>query len=403
MVDLYNYYTRPLVQREISDFLKNRWVAVHCQKRLKDGRHMLIRYTGGKPLKIGSPRQVLAVLHRLSFCRPRTFYGTAALYRKLEAKQDLTPSNMYAYTPSWDIDSRPEWWGHTVAVAKILVEQIEKEGVRESVWVKWSGRGMHIHIHEGAVSHSLYQKYGPLDLAYSIVQYILEKTRKQLEKTKMPRNVNIKIENLIDPQRVFTAPLSLHRELDAACVALKPRQLSQFTPEWLNPERPRHNPEWRSHKPGEADKLALKAIKTIGGYPGGSTTPPGRTRTRITIAEPTPQTTPPSRPPVQVPQKIHLILSPPKPLQNPPKDEDDVYMELSTILSRYALAIDPKPKTLALIKALQETTRIRPNTKHMQPVIQQATLLVEQLEPTQLRTLLRPTLREKQKGLLDFI
>ncbi len=404
MTDPYKYYTKPTVQKEISAFLKDRWVAVHCQKRLKDGRYMLIRYAGDKPLKIDTPQQVLATLHRLSFCKPRTFYGTAALYHRLETKQDLTPSNMYAYTPSWDIDSRPEWWKHTITVAKILVEQIQKEGVQESVWIKWSGRGIHVHIHEKAISQSLYQKYRPLDIAYSIVQYILEKTRKQLEKTQLPRNINIKIENLIDPQRVFTAPLSLHRQLDVSCIAMKPHQLSQFTPGWLNPEKPQHNPEWKTHKPGEADKLALKAIRTIGGYPGGPTTPPGRKRTRITIAKPTPPTPPPPPPPPQqIPPKIYLVTNPPKPLQKPPKNEDDIYRELSTILSRYALALDPKPKTLTLLKALQETTKINPNTKHLQPIIQQATTLVQQLEPTQLRTLLKPAPITKHKRLLDFI
>ncbi|RLG14007.1 MAG: hypothetical protein DRN71_03840, partial [Candidatus Nanohalarchaeota archaeon] len=112
---------------------------------------------------------------------------------------------------------------------------------------------------------------------------------------------------------------------------------------------------------------------------------------------------PPPPPPQQIPPKIHLVTNPPKPLQKPPKNEDDIYRELSTILSRYALALDPKPKTLVLLKALQETTKINPNTKHLQPIIQQATTLVQQLEPTQLRTLLKPAPITKHKRLLDFI
>ena len=71
----------------------------------------------------------------------------------------------------------------------------------------------------------------------------------------------------MDPQRVFTAPLSLHRYLDVVCVPFKPEDLDSFSWSWTDPNKPTYNPRWRTYVEGEADKLALKALKYRGGYP----------------------------------------------------------------------------------------------------------------------------------------
>lgn len=77
----------------------------------------------------------------------------------------------------------------------------------------------------------------------------------------------MRVENKIDPGRVFTCPLSLHRTLDVVCVCMKPKEPEEFSPGWIRPEKFRHNMDWRNFKKGEADKLALRAFEIIGSYP----------------------------------------------------------------------------------------------------------------------------------------
>ena len=50
-LNLKEYYLRPLVSKEVTDFLKGRWAAIHLERKLRDGRNILLRYLRGKPLK----------------------------------------------------------------------------------------------------------------------------------------------------------------------------------------------------------------------------------------------------------------------------------------------------------------------------------------------------------------
>lgn len=399
MIDPLQYYSQPRVLREATRYLAGRWIAVHCQKRLRDGRPMLIRYRRGKPLSASTPQQLEALIKSLGFCTPRAIYGTAAVFARITSREDLAPSNMAAYTPTWDIDSQPQHWRETLSVAKAIVEALADLGVSDSVWLKWSGRGMHVHVNEKAVSPQIYGKYTPLDVAYSIVDYVLQRARKRI--VEAAGGAPIKVENLIDPQRVFTAPLSLHRTLDKACVPLKPDDIPSFTPHWTDPLNPRYNEKWHTYTPGEADKLALKALRAVGGYPGPQAQPatPRRVEAHVeaaaTHAAPTPEEL-----------DIPLNPEPPPPSARPPKTPDDVLEQLSTILSRYALALDPRPHTLSLLHALAENTRLNPATRSLYPTVKKAISLVKELEPTQLRALLKPPRQGRQrprKGLEDFL
>ncbi len=268
-LDVEKYYESELVSREIADFCRNRWVAVHCEAKKGDGRPLLVRYDRGKPLTISYPEDVKKILRRFSGLKPRTFYASASLYSRLASKEDALNyyENVYARTPTWDIDSRPEWWRATIKVVEAIVGALKDEGVSESVYVKWSGRGAHVHVHEDAISSELYGKFGPMNVAYCIVDYIIRKIKPTILKVNLDFKVEIKVENLMDPQRVFTAPLSLHKQLDVACIVFKPSQISEFDFEWTDPTRFKHNHEWRSYVEGEADKLARKAFKIIGPYP----------------------------------------------------------------------------------------------------------------------------------------
>jgi len=226
-ISVEKYYENSIVRNEITEFCRNRWVAIHCEHKTSDGRPMLVRYDKGRPLTIKSPNDIQYILRRFRGLKPRTFYATASIYSKLETKEDALNYEklVIAKTPTWDIDSKPEWWKATIEVIKIIVKALENEGVKNSVYIKWSGRGAHVHIHEKAISNKIYSKYKPLNIAYGIVEYIIRKIKSSIIKVNMEFKTEIKVENLIDPQRVFTAPLSLHTQLNVNCIAFKTDQL----------------------------------------------------------------------------------------------------------------------------------------------------------------------------------
>ncbi|MDK2464912.1 MAG: hypothetical protein QI223_09110, partial [Candidatus Korarchaeota archaeon] len=83
----------------------------------------------------------------------------------------------------------------------------------------------------------------------------------------------------MDMKRVFTVPLSLHRELDVVAVCFKPDEIYDFDLDWLRPDGFRHNPDWREHEAGEADELARRALGEVGGYFTAKAS--GEVRTRV--------------------------------------------------------------------------------------------------------------------------
>ena len=264
------YYSRPLVREEISDYCQGRWVAVECVRQGE--RRFFLRYwkRGGPPLSISKAEDVGRIMHRFGRLKPRTLYGSVNIYSKLESVEDTEEESNIAYTsPIWDIDSRVERWKETMQVADIIVRRLEAEGVSKSVFVNWSGRGAHVHIHEKAFSKDLLSKHNPLDVAYAVVEYICRMVKRDLAEvsSKLEEDgFTIKVENKIDLKRVFTAPLSLHRELDLCAVCLKPDQLGDFHIDWAKPNVLRHNKAWREHVEGEGDELAEKALREVGGY-----------------------------------------------------------------------------------------------------------------------------------------
>ncbi|MEM2352075.1 MAG: hypothetical protein QXT26_06675 [Thermoproteota archaeon] len=260
MKTLNEYYSRPDVQREILDFCKGRWVALHQLD--SSGNLAFKRYTSeGKPIKIEGLRD----LDRINNGALRSIYATANVYRNLQRVEDLYDQSNIAYcTPTWDVDSELSNWKETIRVAKEIARFLSEWGIKRSVYIKWSGNGCHIHINERSISGSLLEKYNPLDLAYAIVEYVNSRLSSVFAEPLCSGKVTV--ENKIDLTRVFTCPLSLHRELDAVCVSLKTEDLEKFTPEWVNPQTFKHDPNWREFKDGETDELAEKAYKTIGGY-----------------------------------------------------------------------------------------------------------------------------------------
>ncbi|MEM2743188.1 MAG: hypothetical protein QXF54_04235, partial [Candidatus Methanomethylicaceae archaeon] len=251
----FKHYSKIEVQDEIIEFCKGRWVAFHYKNLEK---LIFRRYLNSKPIVIKKREDIISLLKKFNI---RTFYATANKYKKIESIEDIHFSNAYLCTPTWDIDGKIENWQDTIKIVREILSILENEGVNKSVFIKWSGNGCHIHIHEEAISSDILNKANPLDFAYSIVEYINQKIMQKIV------NKFIKIENRMDTLRVFTTPLSLHRELNVVCICFKFNEIDNFSIEWTNIENFKHNKNWREFEKGEADNLALKAYKIIGGYP----------------------------------------------------------------------------------------------------------------------------------------
>jgi hypothetical protein len=223
----------------------------------------MIRYwSRSKPLTIRCEDDVINILEKFSSIKPRAFYATAHIYGRLDSIEDLASrENIIGSSPTWDIDSRDGDWRKVVKKAMEIMEVLERHGVVKSVFFKWSGRGAHIHVHPRAFSSDLLRRIDPLDVAYSVTQYIV---------CKIEPEDGIVVENKIDVQRVFTAPLSLHRSVDRVAVCVPPDELENFHVEWASPSGYKHFPHaWRRYEEGEGDELAEKAYAAVGPYLAG--------------------------------------------------------------------------------------------------------------------------------------
>jgi hypothetical protein len=259
------HYSRAEVQKEIAEFCKGRWMAAHCIE--ESGKLIFRRYIGGKPMAVKGEKDFATLLKGLNN-RGRAFYATANKYHTIERVEDVDISKAYRCTPTWDIDGKLQNWRETIAAARQILSTLENEGVKKSVYLKWSGNGCHIHVHEEAISEKVLSKAHPLDFAYAIVEYV---NMKALPKTIESLNAEgVQVENRMDAGRVFTCPLSLHRQLNVVCVCLKLDELDGFSPVWIQPSNFKHNPAWRGFQKGEADTLAMKAYEAVGGYPAPS-------------------------------------------------------------------------------------------------------------------------------------
>jgi len=257
------HYSQVDVRKEIVDFCKDRWVAAHYVD--SEGKTVFRRYIRKKPLRITSLEDFSNIINLREYVL-RSIYATANVYWKIQDVEDVYDlSNIRRCSPVWDIDGSLPRWRATLEVAKEIGSFLNDRGVEKSLYFKWSGNGCHIHIHEEAFSDELLRRYHPLDLAYAIVEYVNSKTSQRLRETLLKGRITV--ENKVDPTRVFTCPLSLHRELNVVCICIKLDKLSDFTPEWIHPSSFQHDTSWREFVKGEADEIAEAAYKTVGGYP----------------------------------------------------------------------------------------------------------------------------------------
>ncbi len=266
------HYSNPLVQSEIAFFCKEKWVGLHCEAiSKKDNKQILVRYfKSGKPLQIIHPFNVKNLILGFSKLKPRTIYATANIYKQLSKSEDaLNEANLKACMPTWDIDNSVDKWNATIQIILEIISMLESNGIEKSFFIKFSGRGAHIHIHPYAISEELRSKYNPLSLAWSIVEYVKEKLAEKIaEITLKFKAESLRVDNEIDIQRLFVAPLSIHRKVDKVSVCLNPNELESFNPyEDANVNQFKHFENWKNYIVGEADELALKAYNYIGEYP----------------------------------------------------------------------------------------------------------------------------------------
>ncbi len=258
------HYLREDVQAEVSKFCRDRWVAIETASSI--GKRIFYRYINDKPLTIKEPADIKRLINKLGKRQIRTIYGSANIYRSLLARTDVNDrENILKVTPTIDIDCSLGEVDLAVDAARIIINELNRHGVEHSIYVVWSGRGLHIHLNENAISDA-YWRSGPIELGYTVVEYILRQVRKELAE-KCAESIDaqrkLKVENLMDIQRVFTSPLSIHRELDIVAVTINPDELENFSLDWIGIENFRYWKEWDRAVEGEADELVEKALRTI--------------------------------------------------------------------------------------------------------------------------------------------
>jgi len=252
---LVEHYSREDVLREIVKYCSGRWSAFLIED--VEGSK-IVRYDRRdfRPILLDSVEKFRSYLKILPI---RTVYGTIHFYKKIERFEDVKDlKNIIASEPVWDIDNRILEWRKTVQAAKIVYSFLENEGVRKSVYIKWSGEGIHVHLNRNSISEEVYKKIHPLDVAYSVVEYV---KRKVEEKIHGLNCASLMVENKIDPQRLFTAPLTFHKSLNVVTVCINPENLDDFTIEYVDPRNYVHYYGWDRFVKGEADQLVFKAYE----------------------------------------------------------------------------------------------------------------------------------------------
>ncbi len=295
-IDVYEYYSRNNVSKEIAGFLQNRWAA------LESGDKKWIRWEKDKPLVVDSPSRVSELVKRYRWMGVRSFYGTLEVFKKLSEKADVMEryeENVQYADAYIDIDIIDEKlvedkWKYAVEAARIIGEWVTSRYGDECIYYVWSGAGIHVRIPGKCLETSELAGLHPIDTAFIVIEYVLDRTQPLLLEVIKESGYAVKLENLTAPKRVFTAPLSLHRRLDRSAVAFTHKEIKDFTLEWSNPENPVYvEKPWNRAVAGKYEKLVLDAVKTMGKPPKRSLL--GARATRIGVPAARIEAKPPTR------------------------------------------------------------------------------------------------------------
>lgn len=248
------HYNRNDVLEEIIKFSKDRWLAFSIDNKI------FKRYQNKIPLKADNIDELKNLIIKF---KPRSIFASINLYKKLENKNDLELNNIYSCTPTIDIDNDIKNWKATIKIVEEIVYLLDRFNIKKSIIIKWSGNGCHLHLNHKAISESITKKYHPLDLAYAVVEFIIRKIEPKVFENKKELK-ELKIENKIDAKRVFTAPLSLHRELDVVCICISLNDLKNFDISWTAINNFKHFKDWDRFDVGELDELLEIAYREIG-------------------------------------------------------------------------------------------------------------------------------------------
>ncbi len=233
----------------------------------------MVRWLGGKPLTVGFEGDLGLLTSGRLGAPVRSLYSTAERYARLRGEEDVFDrDNVVEATAFWDIDNDPGRWRATVEAARVVVDALESLGIVKSVYVMWSGRGMHVRVHEGAVSADVRRRVGALDAAWALVEDVRLRVEGRVAELRSEFEApKLRVENEVRPRGLFSVPLSLHRSVNAVVVCLSPDDLDDFDPSWSDPQNFRSADSWRTFEPGEADQAVLRAIEVHGGYPSPRT------------------------------------------------------------------------------------------------------------------------------------
>ena len=241
-LDPRKYYSKREVGDEIASFLRNRWAAVEGKV---GNEKVFARYLEGEPLWIRSYDDLLKVLEKYPWTR--TLYGTISVY------ENKPLDKLKGITLFWDLDCEYEL-GPCLKAAKRIGLFLRRSGVEP--WIKFSGKGFHVHVNEGCFDWKAVEN--PFEIARKVEAYVVHKLRRELEDLELS---GLKVEMLVDPARVTTAPLSLHRELDRVAVAMRLDGLDQFDVSWADPNNPKHDADsWRMCE-GSLEALIEEALR----------------------------------------------------------------------------------------------------------------------------------------------
>jgi len=258
---LVEHYSKEDVLREIVKYCRGRWCAFLIED-IEGSKIMRYDRRDFRPIVLDNVEKFRSYLKILPI---RTVYGTVHFYKKIERFDDVKDlTNILASEPVWDIDNSMMEWRKTLQAAEIIYDFLEGKGVGRSVYIKWSGEGIHVHLNSNSISEEVYSKIHPLDAAYSVVEYVKEKVDEKIHELNCK---SLRVENKIDPQRLFTAPLTFHKSLNVVTVCISPEQLDGFSIDYVDPKKYVHYYGWDRFVDGEADQLVFEAYEAIGPYP----------------------------------------------------------------------------------------------------------------------------------------